>query len=187
MAVALKIKESIASSSWIRKMFEEGMRLKQIHGADKVFDFSIGNPDVQPPKKFFALLKRFAEEAVPGTSGYMPNAGFADVRKKIAVKASAEQGLVLNENNIVMTVGAAGGLNVVFKTLLNPGDEVIVPAPYFVEYGSYVSNHGGVLKTAETRDDFSLDIDSISSLINEKTAAVLINSPNNPTGKIYSP
>jgi len=187
MPVAFKIKESISSSSWIRKMFEEGMRLKQIHGADKVFDFSIGNPDVQPPKKFFALIKRFAEEAVPGTSGYMPNAGFADVRKKIAVKASAEQGLILNENNIVMTVGAAGGLNVVFKTLLNPGDEVIVPAPYFVEYGSYISNHGGVLKTAETKDDFSLDIDSISSLINEKTAAVLINSPNNPTGKIYSP
>ncbi|HPY04155.1 MAG TPA: pyridoxal phosphate-dependent aminotransferase [Spirochaetota bacterium] len=187
MAVALKIKESIASSSWIRKMFEEGMRLKQIHGADNVFDFSIGNPDAQPPKKFFSLLKRFAEEAVPGASGYMPNAGFADVRKKIAVKASAEQGLVLNENNIVMTVGAAGGLNVVFKTLLNPGDEVIVPAPYFVEYAAYVSNHGGVLKTSETKEDFSLDVDSIASLINTKTAAILINSPNNPTGKIYSP
>ncbi|MBP7901693.1 MAG: pyridoxal phosphate-dependent aminotransferase [Spirochaetes bacterium] len=187
MAVAYKIKESIASSSWIRKMFEEGIRLKQIHGADNVFDFSIGNPDAQPPKKFFALLKRFAEEALPGASGYMPNAGFTDVRKKIAVKASTEQGLILNENNIVMTVGAAGGLNVVFKTLLNPGDEVIVPAPYFVEYAAYVSNHGGVLKTAETKDDFSLDVDSIASLISEKTAAVLINSPNNPTGKIYSP
>ncbi|HPM34248.1 MAG TPA: hypothetical protein PLE16_06580 [Spirochaetota bacterium] len=95
MAVALKIKESIASSSWIRKMFEEGMRLKQIHGADNVFDFSIGNPDAQPPKKFFSLLKRFAEEAVPGASGYMPNAGFADVRKKLQLRLLPSRGSFL--------------------------------------------------------------------------------------------
>ena len=186
MAVSVRIKEAISSSSWIRKMFEEGMRLKKIHGNDSVFDFSIGNPDAAPPRKFFEVIRKFAEEETPGANGYMPNAGFPDVRDKIAQKASAEQGITVTGNNVVMTVGAAGGLNVVFRTILNPGDEVIVPSPYFVEYGSYVSNHGGVLKPCPSRPDFTPDTEAVRKMINAKTAAVLINSPNNPTGKVYS-
>jgi len=185
MAVSRSIKESIGSSSWIRKMFEEGLRLKKEFGDDNVYDFSIGNPDLPPPAKFYEVIERFAQERTRGASGYMPNAGFPDVRAKLAAKASAEQGVTLAAEHLVMTVGAAGGLNVTLKTLLNPGDEIIVPAPYFVEYGAYAANHGGVLVKVPTTADFSLDIAAIESAVTTKTAAVIINSPNNPTGRIY--
>jgi aspartate aminotransferase len=186
MAIAKNIQASITGSSFIRKMFEEGMKLKKELGAENVYDFSIGNPDLPPPDLFYTVLGRFAAEKAPGSSAYMPNAGFPAVRSKIAVKAGKDQGVTLNETHILMTVGAAGGLNVLFKTLLNPEDEVIVPTPYFVEYNAYVSNHGGKLITVPSQPDFSLDLGQIKKQINEKTAAVLINSPHNPTGTVYS-
>ncbi|AEF83830.1 aspartate aminotransferase [Treponema primitia ZAS-2] len=189
MSIAKGVKDALSSSSMIRKMFEEGNLLKKQHGADKVFDFSIGNPDVEPPPAFHRVFLRLAQEdaagKAPGSHGYMPNPGFPAVREALAKKASREQGVALEGSHIIMTVGAAGGLNVVFKTLLNPGDEVLVPRPYFMEYRSYVSNHGGVLKEVDSLPDFNLDLGAIKNALTEKTAAILINSPHNPTGRIY--
>jgi aspartate aminotransferase len=167
-------------------MFEEGISLKNQYGEDKVFDFSIGNPDIDPPREFHELFVKIAQEDAPGSHGYMPNAGFDSVREAVAKKASREQGVNCRAKDIIMTVGAAGALNAVLKAILNPGDNVIVSRPYFVEYGSYIANHGGTISLVDSTPDFSLDIAKISAALNEKTAAVLINSPHNPTGKIYS-
>jgi aspartate aminotransferase len=186
MAIAENIKSSLSKGSFIRKMFEEGITLKSKYGKDKVFDFSIGNPDIDPPKEFHELFVKLASEDLAGSHGYMPNAGYDFVRETIAKKASKEQGVTCRATDIVMTVGAAGGLNAVLKTILNPGDNVIVSRPYFVEYGSYIANHCGVISLVDSTADFSLDIEKIALALNEKTAAILINSPNNPTGKIYS-
>lgn len=186
MTIAKKISDSITKSSFIRKMFEEGARLKAEHGAENVFDFSLGNPNLTPPAQFKTALAQVVEESGEGTHSYMPNVGYPFVRKAVADYLTEEQGVSLTENDVLMTCGAAGALNVVFKTLLDPGDEVISPAPYFVEYNFYVENHGGVLKTVPTNDDFTLDLGAIESAITDKTKAVLINSPNNPTGQIYS-
>jgi aspartate aminotransferase len=170
-------------------MFEEGALLKKRHGADKVFDFSLGNPDVEPPPAFHRVFLRLAQEDAAGRSkgshGYMSNPGFPEVREALAKKASREQGVSLDGSHVIMSVGAAGGLNVVFKTILNPGDEVIVPRPYFMEYRSYIANHGGVLREVDSLPDFNLDLDAIRNALNEKTAAALINSPHNPTGRVY--
>jgi aspartate aminotransferase len=185
MPIAHTIKSSLAGSSLIRKMFEEGMRLKAVHGGDSVFDFSIGNPDVDPPPVFHETLRRLLDEARPLPHGYMPNPGFPDVREKIAVKAGREQGVTLDASHILMSVGAAGALNSVLKAILNPGDEVVVARPYFLEYRAYVANHGGTLAEVGAAPDFNLDIARIASALNEKTAAVLINSPHNPTGRVY--
>jgi aspartate aminotransferase len=173
----------------IRRMFEEGNLLKKQHGADKVFDFSIGNPDIEPPEAFHRVFLRFAQDdaagKTKGSHGYMPNPGFPAVREALAKKTSREQGVTLDGSHIIMTVGAAGGLNVVFKTILNPGDEVLVPRPSFMEYKSYVGNHGGIVREVETLPDFNLDLDAVPKALSEKTAAVLINSPHNPTGRVY--
>ncbi|MBI4964840.1 MAG: pyridoxal phosphate-dependent aminotransferase [Desulfomonile tiedjei] len=186
MPVSEKIADFAQRSSWIRKMFEEGARLKQEHGAQNVFDFSLGNPNVDPPDKVKESIVNAAQDPSPGLHAYMPNAGFPHVRAAVAQKISEDEGVEINENFIVMTVGAGGALNVCLKTILNPGDEVIVPKPFFVEYVFYVDNHGGKAVPVPTRDDFSLDLGEIEKAINSKTAAVLINSPNNPTGKVYS-
>jgi len=186
MAIAKNIAESIEKSSWIRKMFEEGAKLKSKFGDGNVFDFSLGNPDIDPPAKFFDTLAALSVKKAPGTYGYMPNAGYPSVRKSIADQVSREFECDMPMDNIVMTCGAAGGLNIVLKTILNHGDNIIVSRPYFVEYGFYASNHGGQLKIADTNEDFSLNVEKIRDLIDDKTRAVLINSPNNPTGKIYS-
>lgn len=186
MSISEKINQSIERSSWIRKMFEEGAKLKAEHGENNVFDFSLGNPDLPPPNEFFTIFKKLAEERNGKAHGYMPNAGFPDVKSAIAAEASNDLNPTLNEENIIMTCGAAGGLNVVFKTILNPGDQVIVLKPYFVEYGFYIDNHNGEMVPAETNDDFSLNIENIKQVMTEKTKAILINSPNNPTGKVYS-
>lgn len=167
-------------------MFEEGTRLKAEHGEENVFDFSLGNPNVQPPENFRKILSETVNSLGHGDHGYMPNTGYPHVCKAVANYLSIEQGVSVADSNIVMTCGAAGALNVILKTILDPCDEVITPAPYFVEYGFYVSNHGGVLKAAPTKKDFSLDINAISLAVTEKTKAVLINSPNNPTGQVYS-
>jgi len=186
MTIAKKIKSSIAHSSMIRKMFEEGIELKKKYGADKVYDFSLGNPNVEPPDEFKKELKKIAEEIIHNKHGYMPNAGYQETRQAIAAKINKKHGLKLGHDHVIMSCGAGGALNVIFKSLLDPKDEVIVPVPYFMEYNAYIDNYSGVLKKVKTRDDFSLDIKTIEAAINKKTKALLINSPNNPTGTVYS-
>ena len=186
MPVSEKIADSIQRSSWIRKMFEEGARLKREHGAANVFDFSLGNPNLDPRKSVKDAIAAAAADNTPGIHGYMPNAGLPAVRVAVAAEIRRREGLDINEHSIVMTVGAGGALNVTLKTLLNRDDEVVIPKPFFVEYLFYVDNHGGKPVLVETAADFSLDLQAIEAAISEKTAAVLINSPNNPTGKVYS-
>ena len=173
------------SSSWIRKMFEEGIRLKKEFGEDNVFDLSLGNPVMEPPRELIDKLKANIEDEKPGTHRYMPNSGFPDTRRAIANSLKAECGIPFNENHIVMVCGAAGGLNITLKTLLDPDDEVIIFAPFFVEYVFYADNHGGKTVTVPTLNDFTADFKAFQKAINNKTKAVIINSPNNPTGVVY--
>jgi len=185
MPVSRRIKESIEKSSWIRKMFEEGGKRKAEFGADNVYDFSLGNPNLEPPPELGRILEELARDTRPGQHAYMPNAGFVETRKAVADFLNGFNDATFSSEEIVMTVGAGGGLNVVLKTILNPGEEVIIPKPYFVEYNFYLDNHQGVPKIVRTKPDFSFDFDAISEAVNEKTRAILINSPNNPTGKVY--
>ena len=185
MALSKKIEGFISQSSWIRKMFEDGIRLKKEYGEENVFDFSLGNPNVSPPERFKELMREVAADERPGVHAYMPNAGNPEARGAIADYLSSEHTVSLSAENIIMSCGAGGALNVVLKTLLNPGDEVLIPAPFFVEYRFYVDNCGGVTTLVETKDDFSLDLEAIENAISKKTKVVLINSPNNPTGKVY--
>jgi len=186
MSISRKIKAAGAQASMIRKMFEEGAILKKKYGADKVFDFSLGNPNVEPPEAFKKELLNVAGQIIPGKHGYMSNAGYQETRQAIAEKINKTSGLNLNGEHIIMSCGAGGALNVILKSLLDPQDEVIVPKPFFMEYTSYIDNFGGVIKRVDTHPDFSLDVAAIVKAINDKTKAVLINSPNNPTGKVYS-
>lgn len=166
-------------------MFEEGAALKKKYGEDNVYDFSIGNPDLDPPDDVFAAVQEVASDTSRMRHGYMPNPGYLFAREAMAEKTSREQGVSVPAECIVMSAGAAGAMNCVFKSILNEGDEVIVPSPYFTEYGHYCANHGGTLISVPAAADFSLDVDAIERALTEKTAAVIINSPNNPTGKIY--
>lgn len=188
MAIAPHIKEMMNSkgASVIRRMFEEGALLKQEFGADKVYDFSIGNPDLEPPEELKAAIVTLAQQKEIGCHGYMPNAGYLETRQAMACKVTSEQEVPVDGRFVVMACGAAGALNCLFKALLAPGDEVVVPAPFFAEYRHYVGNYGGVLVPVPCRADFSLDVDAIGSSLSQKTAAVLVNSPNNPSGKVYS-
>ena len=190
MPIAKHILNSMERSSMIRRMFEEGIKLKSRFGEENVFDFSLGNPDVEPPVEFFDVLKNISlnkkSESINNRHGYMPNAGFQETRSAVADTIAKEHRLQIKADHIIMTCGAAGGLNVVFKTILNPGEQVIIPKPYFPEYDFYANNHNGQTVPAESNPDFSLNIENIKSAINDKTKAVLINSPNNPTGMIYS-
>jgi aspartate aminotransferase len=170
----------------VRKMFEEGDRLRRIYGPDKVYDFSLGNPDLEPPASFQEGLRELANHPISGMHKYMSNAGYDETRLAIAAYQNSRTGLNLNANHVVMTSGAGGALNIIFKSLLNPSDEVIVSAPYFMEYGFYTDNHQGKLVVVKTQSDFQLDPEAISAAINSKTKAILINSPNNPTGVVYS-
>lgn len=172
-------------SSWIRRMFEEGARLKAQHGEENVFDFSLGNPVVEPPDEVRRALVAAAAETSPGAHRYMPNAGYPAVREAVARHLAGVTGAPFEARHVVMCVGAGGGLNVVLKTLLDPGDEVILLAPYFVEYLFYVDNHGGVARVVETRADFQPDLEAIAAAIGPRTRAILVNSPNNPTGVVY--
>ena len=186
MPIASKVKMFIERASWIRKMFEEGARLREIHGADNIFDFTLGNPTVDPPAAFNVELRRLAASPEPGMHRYMNNAGYEATRAAVAAKLAAVSGRPVKANQIIMTCGAGGALNVVLKTILNPGDEVMILTPYFVEYKFYIDNHGGVPREVWTRkEDFQLDLAGIEAAICEKTAALIINSPNNPTGVIY--
>ena len=182
MPVAGKIKAFIDRSSWIREMFEAGSKLKAELGPDNVFDFSLGNPDLEPPARFTEVLRELAGSDAPGTHAYMANAGWPDVRASVAEYAGSEYGVKLTGDDIVMTCGAGGALNVALKTVLDPGDEVIVPRPYFVEYNFYVDNHNGVIKLVDTNPDFTLNLENIEAAATAKTRAVLINSPTIPPG-----
>ena len=184
MAISEKVVGYMEKSSWIRKMFEEGIQLKKEFGEENVFDLSLGNPVMEPPEEVRKVLVECARDESPGLHRYMPNAGFADVRAVIAESLSPEY--KLSANDVVMVCGAAGGLNITLKTLLDPGDEVIIFTPYFVEYLFYADNHGGKAVPVSTGDDFRLDFSALKNALNEKTKAVIINSPNNPTGVVYS-
>jgi aspartate aminotransferase len=173
-------------SSWIRKMFEEGIWLKKQFGEENVFDLSLGNPVIEPPDQVQAALVKAAKDISPGLHRYMPNAGLQDVREAIAKTLSNECQVSLSANDLVMVCGAAGGLNITLKTLLDSGDEVLIFAPYFVEYLFYADNHGGKAVAVKTHDDFTLDMDALKDALSEKTKAVIVNSPNNPTGVVYS-
>ncbi|NLA73989.1 MAG: aminotransferase class I/II-fold pyridoxal phosphate-dependent enzyme, partial [Deltaproteobacteria bacterium] len=186
MTASKKIQAAIMLASWIRKMFEEGAKLKAIHGDKNVFDFSIGNPNIEPPQEFREILRELANDTCEGQHCYMSNAGYEDTRNTVAAYLSSQHKKEFSRDDIVMTVGAGGALNIILKTILDPGDEVIIPAPCFMEYRFYVDNHQGVPKFVPGRPDFSIDLEAIESAITERTKAILINSPNNPTGKVYS-
>ncbi len=186
MAVSNKIRGLLEQGSWIRRMFEEGIALKQLYGDENVFDLSLGNPILEPPDEFFAELRRIADSPSPGMHRYMPNAGYPETRAAIAAQLSEETGLRFTFDELVMTCGAGGALNVVMKTLLDPGDEVVIFAPYFVEYFFYADNHGGTCKVVPPDENFLPDMGELEKAIGERTRAVLINSPNNPTGVLYT-
>jgi len=186
MPVAKRIQEAMERSSWIRRMFEEGARLKKIRGEDRVFDFSLGNPCLDPPERYRDALRQCLENPARAAHGYMPNAGYPDTREAVARDLRSRRGCAITGDHIVMTCGAAGGLNVVLKTLLNPGDEVIVLVPFFPEYLFYVENHGGRVRLVDTLEDFRLDLRAIEEALSPLTRAILLNSPNNPTGRMYS-
>jgi aspartate aminotransferase len=186
MGISVKMNEFAKRSSWIRKMFEEGAKLKAQYGAENVFDFSLGNPDLVPPPEFDASLEKVVRDHGKGVHAYMPNGGYPHVKEAVAGQISIEQETTLSGDDILMTCGAAGGLNVTLKAILNPGEEVIVLAPFFVEYNFYIDNQGGVGKVVKTNEDFSLDLDAIKQAISANTKAIIINSPNNPTGQVYS-
>ncbi len=183
-----QMSEYIANSSWIRRMFEAGIELKNKYGAENVFDFSLGNPDLPPPPQIKqAIAKLQAKAEKPLAFGYVPNGGIPSVRAKLAETLGNEQKITLTGKDIVVTCGAAGALNIFFRSILEQGDEVICPAPYFVEYGFYVGNYGGILRPIKTLEpDFRLDLKAIEQAITKNTRAVIINSPNNPSGQICS-
>ena len=185
--VTPEIAKSMASSSWIRKMFEKGLELKREFGEDAVCDFSLGNPDVPSPAAAKPALERIASAAVqPLGLGYCPNAGIPAVRETMAAYLSRQQGVAISGKDVVMTVGAAGALVSFFRAVIEPGDEVITPAPYFVEYGAYCGHFGGALKPVKSLPPtFRPDIDGIRKAITPRTRAIIVNSPNNPTGCIY--
>ncbi|MFP3868580.1 MAG: pyridoxal phosphate-dependent aminotransferase [Desulfobacteraceae bacterium] len=185
MVISPKIKAAIEASSWIRRMFEEGAELKARLGTDRVYDFTLGNPDLEPPPAFKKALWEAVQDPQPGLHRYMPNAGLLASRQQIAQYLEELHGLPFTADHVIMTCGAAGGLNVILKGLLDPGDEVIILAPFFPEYLYYIDNHGGVCRVAETDDYFRIDLGSLEATLSSRTRAVLINSPNNPTGQIY--
>lgn len=176
----------MASGSWIRRMFEEGAVLKKQYGEENIFDLSLGNPIVEPPPEFSQELKRIAEHPTPGMHRYMSNAGYDATRAAVAEQLALETGIKFTTGDIIMTHGAAGALNVVLKTILNQGDEAIIFAPFFAEYVHYIANHYGVSRILPTDEQFAPEVDELEQAINEKTRAVLINSPNNPSGAVYS-
>jgi len=186
MPLSRRIERDIENASKIRRLFEEGIQLKQVHGEMKVADLSLGNPVMEPPEEFVQTVSTLIQQR-SGMHRYMPNLGFPRVREAVA-KTLTSGGYFesLGPEHVMMCTGAAAGINVVLETILNPGENVIVVAPYFVEYKSYVENHGGQLSVVLPADDFSLDVKKIEEAVNSKTRAVILNSPNNPTGLVYS-
>ncbi len=186
MPVSNKIKNFMEQGSWIRKMFEEGISLKRQFGEENVFDLSLGNPVIDPPQEFFSKLKSIADNPISGMHRYMPNAGLLETREAVAGQITGETMIAFSAHEIIMTCGAGGALNVVMKTLMDPGDEFVIFAPFFVEYHFYADNHGGSCKVVPPDRNFLPDLDAFRDAVTPKTRGVLINSPNNPTGVLYS-
>ncbi len=184
--ISSKMQVKLKSGSQIRKMFEEGNRLKKIYGEDNVFDFSIGNPDLEPPEKVSEALLKVVSEPKPGMHGYMSNSGYESTRSAVAAKRTQESGISIDSKAVCMTVGAAAAMNDVFHSILDNGDEVIVLAPFFMEYIGYIENHGGVPVIVDTDSGFMPHVSDIKASITPKTKAIIINTPNNPSGVIYS-
>jgi aspartate aminotransferase len=185
MSLSRTIAEQLERASWIRRMFEEGARLKVERGPENVFDFTLGNPDIDPPPEVLAALRSIAQGNGAGKHAYMPNAGFLAVRQTVARHLAQTTGVPFTSDDVLMTVGSSGACNVVLKSLLDPGDEVIVLMPCFSEYPFYVQNHAGRMVSVETGDDFLPDVDRIAAAITPRTKAIILNSPNNPTGRMY--
>ena len=183
--IATRIQQVLSQASLIRQMFEEGERLKRERGPEAILDLSLGNPIVEPPAAFKEALREAAADPAPGLHRYMPNPGIPEAREAIARRFTNQTGLDVGPERVVLTVGAAGGINIVLKTILDEGDEVLVPVPYFVEYLYYIENHQGRTILVPTTDRFDLDLEAIERAITPKTRAILVNSPNNPTGVVY--
>jgi len=186
--ISNKMMDYVSSNSMIRAMFEEGKKLSLIYGEENVFDFSLGNPNALPPENIKkAIVEILSDESPNLVHGYMNNSGYEDVRAQIAKHLNLKHNLKLAFNNLIMTCGAAGGLNVLLKTLLNPGDEIITFAPFFGEYKNYANNfQGNLVVVSSNPETFKPDLEELKSKITNKTKAIIINSPNNPTGVVYS-
>jgi len=185
MPISQSIAGQLQQASWIRRMFEIGIQLRRERGAENVFDFSLGNPEVEPPAAVIGALRRVVAENLPHSHGYMPNAGYPEVRAQLARGLALSTGLPFAAEHLIMTSGAAGAINTVLKSILDPGDEVIVLNPYFPEYRFYIENHGGRVVPVETTDHFLPDPDRIAAAVTPRTKALILNSPNNPTGRLY--
>lgn len=185
MSLARSVVDQMQRGSWVRRMFEEGARLKAERGADRIFDFTLGNPDVDPPAEVLAALSRLAAQNPMGVHGYMPNAGYLSARTAVAAHLAARTGLPFTADHVIMTVGSAGACNVFLRSVLDPGDEVIVLMPCYSEYPFYILNHAGRLVPVETGEDFLPDVGCIAAAITPRTKAIILNSPNNPTGRVY--
>jgi aspartate aminotransferase len=183
--ISRAVTENLKKASWIRRMFEEGARLKQERGADKVFDFTLGNPEIEPPAAVLAAARRVLDSDARHLHAYMPNAGHPRVRQAVADRLRAATGLPYTADHVLMTVGAGAALNTVLKALLDPGDEVITVAPFFAEYIFYAENHGGRLVVVPPTTALTPDVARIAAAITPRTRAILLNSPNNPSGVIY--
>jgi aspartate aminotransferase len=182
-----QIRQQMQDASWIRRMFDAGLELKQRAGAENVFDFSLGNPDVPPPAAAGAVLRALAERAAkPAAFGYCPNAGLPSVRATLARRIAREQQVAVEASHVILTCGAAGGLVTLLRAVLEPGDELLCPAPYFVEYGAYAGHFGGLLRAVPARaPDFALDVAALDAAFGPRTRVLVVNSPNNPAGCIY--
>jgi aspartate aminotransferase len=185
MPISKKIAGYLSNGSWIRKLFEEGQRMRRDGTGLPVYDLSLGNPELEPPPEFARSLQRLAGDDAPGRHGYMSNAGYEATRGAVAASLAADHGLPFTGENVVMTVGAGGAVNTALKALLDPGEEVIVVAPFFVEYRFYVDNHGGKTVVVNAGEGFNLDVRAIEARITDQTRAVMITNPNNPTGVVY--
>lgn len=185
MVIAADIQRGMEDSSWIRRMFELGIELRQERGAENVFDLSLGNPITEPPPEFFEELRRVAASDAPGSHRYMPNAGYVETRQAVAEALSDETGLSYGPNNVVMTVGAAAALNIIIHSLCDREDEVVILAPYFGEYFFYATNHGATPVVVGCDEQFTPDLDELASKLSARTRLVIVNSPNNPSGAMY--
>ncbi|HJT88208.1 MAG TPA: pyridoxal phosphate-dependent aminotransferase [Bryobacteraceae bacterium] len=185
MRVAQTVTAQMERASWIRRMFEIGLELRKERGAENVFDYTLGNPDVEPPEEVIDALRRVVTENRQRSHGYMPNAGFPEVRAAIARHLTGRTGVEFSNEDVLMTTGAAGAINIVLKSILDPGDEVILLNPFFPEYQFYAENHGGRVVVVETDECFQPDVAAIAAALTPRTKALILNSPNNPTGAVY--
>lgn len=186
LPIAQRIAQSMESASWIREMFEQGLRLKQQFGDDNVFDLSLGNPSATPPAAFFDAVRAVAAEFEPRRHRYMPNAGFPEARQAVAAFVRSQYPWEVQPDSIILTTGAAGGLNVTLRAICDPGDEVLIIAPYFPEYRFYIEQAGGVPVVVQSDAEFQPDPAAIEAAVTPRTRAVIVNSPNNPTGIVYT-